>query len=55
MTASPAKKRIRSAPTEDLGALTKADPYKKAAAANLPGRSQMTRDDLVKALTSTRR
>lgn len=45
---------IRSAPTEDLDTLTKTDLYKKAAAANLPGRSHMTRDDLVKALTSTR-
>ncbi|MFD9675167.1 hypothetical protein ACFWAO_25135 [Streptomyces sp. NPDC059981] len=47
----PAKKRIRSAPKEDLSGLSKADLYKKAADANLPGRSQMTRDDLVKALT----
>ncbi|MEW1637569.1 Ku protein [Streptomyces sp. NPDC093801] len=50
----PAKKRIRSAPEEDLTGLTKADLYKKAAAANLPGRSHMSRDDLVKALTSAR-
>ncbi|MFK0223883.1 Ku protein [Streptomyces vinaceus] len=49
----PAKKRIRSAPKEDLAGLSKADLYKKAAAANLPGRSQMTREDLVKALASS--
>ncbi|MFJ8159984.1 Ku protein [Streptomyces sp. NPDC096136] len=47
-----AKKRIRSAPKEDLTGLTKADLYRKAAAANLPGRSHMSRDDLVEALTS---
>ncbi|MFD0374285.1 Ku protein [Streptomyces sp. NPDC127112] len=47
-----AKKRIRSAPREDLAGLTKADLYKKAAAANLPGRSHMSRDDLVQALSS---
>ncbi|MFJ3914181.1 Ku protein [Streptomyces vinaceus] len=45
-----AKNRIRSAPKEDLADLSKADLYKKAAAANLPGRSDMSRDDLVKAL-----
>ncbi|MEU3317143.1 Ku protein [Streptomyces sp. NPDC006662] len=50
----PAKKRIRSAPKEDLTGLTKADLYKKAAAAHVPGRSHMSRDDLVKALISTR-
>ncbi|MER7826994.1 Ku protein [Streptomyces sp. NPDC096097] len=48
-----AKKRIRSAPKQDLAGLSKADLYKKAAAANLPGRSQMSRDDLVKALASS--
>ncbi|MFJ6053611.1 Ku protein [Streptomyces sp. NPDC092307] len=48
-----AKKRIRSTPKEDLSGLSKADLYKKAAAANLPGRSQMSRDDLVKALSSS--
>ncbi|MFD3719882.1 Ku protein [Streptomyces sp. NPDC058674] len=46
-----AKKRIRSTPKEDLNGLSKAGLYKKAAAANLPGRSNMTRDDLVKALS----
>ncbi|MCX4546950.1 Ku protein [Streptomyces sp. NBC_01565] len=45
-----AKKRIRSAPKEDLSGLSKADLYKRAAAAHVPGRSNMTRDDLVKAL-----
>ncbi|MEU6214314.1 Ku protein [Streptomyces sp. NPDC047023] len=49
----PAKKRIRSTPQEDLSGLSKADLYRKAAAANLPGRSQMSRDDLVKALSSS--
>ncbi|MFF1560897.1 Ku protein [Streptomyces sp. NPDC058279] len=48
-----AKKRIRSAPKEDLTDLSKADLYKKAAAADVPGRSHMTRDDLVKALSRT--
>ncbi|MEW2372524.1 Ku protein [Streptomyces sp. NPDC006656] len=46
-----AKKRIRSAPKEDLSGMSKADLYKKAAAANVPGRSNMNRDDLVKALS----
>ncbi|MFB7810788.1 non-homologous end joining protein Ku [Streptomyces virginiae] len=49
-----AKKRIRSEPKQDLAGLTKADLYKKAAAAHIPGRSQMTREDLVAALTSRR-
>ncbi|MET9469040.1 Ku protein [Streptomyces sp. NPDC006544] len=45
------KKRVHSAPKkQDLGNLTKADLYKKAAAANVPGRSHMTREDLVDAL-----
>nr|WP_124291208.1 Ku protein [Streptomyces sp. ADI91-18] len=48
-----AKKRIRSAPQEDLTDVSKADLYKRAAAANVPGRSNMTRDDLVKALSRT--
>ncbi|MFD9367874.1 Ku protein [Streptomyces sp. NPDC060020] len=48
-----AKKRIRSAPKEDLSGLSKADLYQKAAAADIPGRSHMTRDDLVKALSSS--
>lgn len=46
------KKRIRSAPEPDLEGLTKADLYKKAAAADIPGRSHMTRADLVVALRS---
>ncbi|WP_405681101.1 Ku protein [Streptomyces sp. NBC_00868] len=49
-----AKKRIRSAPEEELSGLSKAGLYKKAAAADIPGRSHMTRDDLVKALSSSR-
>ncbi|WP_323182105.1 hypothetical protein [Streptomyces sp. NBC_00424] len=48
-----AKKRISSTSKEDLSSLSKADLYKKAAAANLPGRSNMTREDLVKALSRT--
>ncbi|MCX5077681.1 hypothetical protein OG321_34960 [Streptomyces sp. NBC_00424] len=47
----PAKKRIRSTPKEDLSGMSKADLYKKAAVADLPGRSNMTREDLVKALS----
>ncbi|MDX6760084.1 MULTISPECIES: non-homologous end joining protein Ku [Streptomyces] len=49
---APAKKRVRAKPKEDLGSLSKADLYKKAAAANVSGRSHMTRDDLVEALSS---
>ncbi|MER6523532.1 hypothetical protein ABT246_42990 [Streptomyces sp. NPDC001553] len=48
-----AKKRIRSTQKEDLSGLSKADLYKRAAAVNLPGRSNMTREDLVKALSRT--
>ncbi|MDA5284125.1 hypothetical protein [Streptomyces sp. Isolate_45] len=40
---------------EDLDGLSKAALYKKAAAAHLPDRSNMTRNDLLKALTLTRR
>ncbi|MGW2672480.1 non-homologous end joining protein Ku [Streptomyces sp. NPDC001272] len=47
----PPKKRIRSTPKEDLSELSKADLHKKAAAANVPGRSNMNRDDLLKALS----
>ncbi|MFD6877490.1 MULTISPECIES: hypothetical protein [unclassified Streptomyces] len=36
---------------EDLSGMSKADLYKKAAATHLPGRSNMTRGDLVKALS----
>ncbi|MFD9455221.1 hypothetical protein ACFWBC_19305 [Streptomyces sp. NPDC059985] len=36
---------------EDLSGVSKADLYRKAAAAHLPGRSNMTRGDLVKALS----
>ncbi|AXE27932.1 Ku protein (plasmid) [Streptomyces globosus] len=50
----PGKKRIRSAPKEGLSELSKADLYKKAAAANLPGRSQMSRSDLLQALAASR-
>lgn len=45
------KKRISSTPkTKDLSALTKADLYKRAAAADIPGRSHMSREDLADAL-----
>ncbi|MCX4808586.1 hypothetical protein OG594_44610 [Streptomyces sp. NBC_01214] len=43
-------KRISSAPKPDLDQLTKADLSKKAAAADIPGRSHMTREGLVDAL-----
>ncbi|MFF4325724.1 hypothetical protein ACFYZT_04305 [Streptomyces sp. NPDC001591] len=42
----PPKKRIPGGPE-----LSKADLHKKAAAANVPGRSNMNRDDLLKALS----
>lgn len=47
--AAPAKKRI-SAKDRSLQSLTRADLYKKAAAAHVPGRSSMTHDQLVDAL-----
>ncbi|WP_206310042.1 hypothetical protein [Streptomyces sp. A0592] len=47
-----AKKRVRSTPKKDLSGLSKADLYKKAASADIPGRSHMSRDELVKALSS---
>ncbi|MGW6859164.1 non-homologous end joining protein Ku [Streptomyces xanthophaeus] len=50
-----AKKRVHSAPEEDLSGLSKADLYKKAAAADISGRSHMNREDLVKALSSSRK
>ncbi|KOU81266.1 hypothetical protein ADK94_27130 [Streptomyces sp. XY593] len=49
---TPAKKRVRSAPREDLSSLSKADLYKKSAATDVSGRSHIARDDLVKALSS---
>ncbi|WP_433454862.1 Ku protein [Streptomyces sp. CA-142005] len=36
--------------SEDLGSLSKAELYERASAAGVPGRSKMTRDQLVKAL-----
>ncbi|MFE2922746.1 hypothetical protein [Streptomyces goshikiensis] len=51
----PAKKRARSTSTSNLADLSKADLYKKASAAGLAGRSHMTRDDLVKALSGSGR
>ncbi|MFD5512149.1 Ku protein [Streptomyces sp. NPDC127051] len=48
--ATPAKKRVTSK-GESLQSLTKAELYKKAAAAHVPGRSTMTHDQLVDALT----
>ncbi|MFJ4865322.1 hypothetical protein [Streptomyces sp. NPDC088748] len=49
-----AKKRIRSAPKEDLSGLSTTDLYKKAAATDIPGRFPMSREDLVKALSFCR-
>ncbi|MFE5724963.1 non-homologous end joining protein Ku [Streptomyces erythrochromogenes] len=46
------KRRVGSAPREDLSGLSKADLYQKAAAANVSGRSHMTRGELVKALSA---
>ncbi|MFJ7272811.1 hypothetical protein ACIQV3_40375 [Streptomyces sp. NPDC099050] len=51
--APPAKKRI-SSKGKSLQSLTKAELYKKAAAAHLPGRSSMTHDQLVEALANGR-
>ncbi|MFI1284280.1 Ku protein [Streptomyces sp. NPDC020858] len=48
--AAPAKKRITST-AASLQSLTKAELYKKAAAAHVPGRSTMTHDQLAAALT----
>lgn len=50
-----AKKRVRSATKADLSGMSKAELYKKAASADVPGRSHMTREDLMKALAVTRR
>ncbi|MEV7510282.1 hypothetical protein AB0O57_20260 [Streptomyces sp. NPDC091201] len=47
-----AKKRVRSEPKEDLSGLSKAALYKKASAAHVVGRSHMTRDDLLTALSA---
>ncbi|MDX3536838.1 hypothetical protein PV721_21165 [Streptomyces sp. MB09-01] len=47
------RRRSGSAPKEDLSGLSKADLYQKAAA-DIPGRSHMARDELVKALSSSR-
>jgi DNA end-binding protein Ku len=44
------KKSPRRRRTDDLGALSKAELYERAAAAGVPGRSKMTRDQLIKAL-----
>lgn len=49
-----AKKRIASK-TASLRSLTKAELYKKAAAAHVPGRSTMTHDQLAEALTTAAR
>ncbi|WP_137992741.1 Ku protein [Streptomyces vilmorinianum] len=46
------KKRARTAPkAKDLQDLTKAELYEKAAVEGVPGRSTMTRDELIDALT----
>jgi DNA end-binding protein Ku len=39
-------------PREQLEGLTKAELYERARAANIPGRSEMTKDELVRALRS---
>ncbi|WP_431040475.1 Ku protein [Streptomyces sp. P1-3] len=49
-----ARKASRPA-KEDLAALTKAELYQRAADADIPGRSTMTRDELLQALKQTRR
>ncbi|MFJ3205819.1 Ku protein [Streptomyces sp. NPDC086989] len=49
---APAKKRLTSS-AESLQPLTKAELYKKATAAHVPGRSAMTHDQLVDALAGT--
>lgn len=47
-------KRVRGpAGTKDPGRMTKAELYEKAAAAGIPGRSGMTRDELRDALTAS--
>ncbi|MET7665013.1 hypothetical protein ABZS99_40505 [Streptomyces sp. NPDC005463] len=43
-----------SSKSADLASLTKAELYQKAAESDIPGRSSMTRDDLVKALAGKR-
>ncbi|MGW7438559.1 non-homologous end joining protein Ku [Streptomyces sp. NPDC054849] len=52
--AAPAKKRVTSE-AASLRSLTKAELYKKAAAAHVPGRSTMTHDQLADALTNRSR
>lgn len=50
-----AKKRVRSEPKKHgLESLTKSELYEKAAAAAVPGRSTMTREELIKALDRER-
>ncbi|MFF9765555.1 Ku protein [Streptomyces sp. NPDC014636] len=45
------KKPPRRRRTEDLASLTKAELYERATAADVPGRSKMTRDQLIDALS----
>ncbi|MCC5474816.1 non-homologous end joining protein Ku [Streptomyces barringtoniae] len=47
------KKQAAGKKEEDLGALSKAELYERASAAGVPGRSRMSRDQLVKALAGT--
>ncbi|WP_392896910.1 hypothetical protein [Streptomyces sp. LN699] len=48
-----ARKRARSAPeAAELGSLSTSDLYKKATTAEIPGRSTMTRDELLRALAA---
>lgn len=48
-----AEKRADGTPAKDPASLTKAELYEKAAAAGIPGRSAMTRDELRHALTAS--
>ncbi|WP_329440180.1 hypothetical protein OG906_04520 [Streptomyces sp. NBC_01426] len=48
-----ARKRARSVPeAAELGSLSTSDLYKKATTAEIPGRSTMTRDELLRALAA---
>jgi DNA end-binding protein Ku len=40
-------------PADSLDELTKAELYERARAAGIPGRSEMTKDELIRALRST--
>ncbi|MGW0391271.1 non-homologous end joining protein Ku [Streptomyces sp. NPDC003042] len=54
-SAAAPKKRVRTAPAaKELEGLTKAELYERATASGIAGRSTMTRDELVAALSRTR-